>query len=437
MRPFLALVSARACSGRYRLPVRSYRIAPRRQYSTRKDRGDPLRVLFCGSDAFSTTSLRALHEYSQSPESNILSIDVVTKTDKRTGRGLKIVKPPAIKPVALELGLPLHQIDTFTGWSPPKYRAGGVPSINLVIAVSFGLLIPPRILNNAKYSGLNVHPSMLPDLRGAAPIQWTIIHGRTKSGVSLQTLHPRKFDEGVVLDQTPMPGLDIPNPDTINVVELTNLLAPAGAKMLVDAIHNRLYIPPYIPIHPPGGDTMHISYAPKITPSMSAIDFKALTATEILRRGRAIKPLYSLVEHQSVHGRVSRINFGTDMRAPSEEDTPEEMMAEIEYIPQGLPYAIVGLHETVDHSTKPLIVHALSTEKDPNCRVVFPTITVSSMKKGYGAAAAARAGFFTEPVNIGKYKLYRFSQPLSVPAVSRDIKPESRLPRPQLSPAKL
>lgn len=66
-----------------------------------------------------------------------------------------------IKSVAVdELDLPLHQIDTFTGWTPPC--PAGEP-INLVVAVSFGLLVPPRILKASKYGGLNVHPSMLPE----------------------------------------------------------------------------------------------------------------------------------------------------------------------------------------------------------------------------------------------------------------------------------
>jgi methionyl-tRNA formyltransferase len=55
-----------------------------------------------------------------------------------------------------ELDLNVHQIDTFTGWTPPE-------SFNMVVAVSFGLLVPPRILKAAKYGGLNVHPSMLPE----------------------------------------------------------------------------------------------------------------------------------------------------------------------------------------------------------------------------------------------------------------------------------
>lgn len=66
-----------------------------------------------------------------------------------------------IKNIAIaELDLPVHQIDTFTGWEPPRPND---ENINLIIAVSFGLLVPPRILNVAKYGGLNVHPSMLPE----------------------------------------------------------------------------------------------------------------------------------------------------------------------------------------------------------------------------------------------------------------------------------
>jgi len=64
-----------------------------------------------------------------------------------------------IKDMAMELKLPTHEIATFTGWKPPVY---GTESMSLVIAVSFGLLVPPRILNLATYGGLNVHPSLLP-----------------------------------------------------------------------------------------------------------------------------------------------------------------------------------------------------------------------------------------------------------------------------------
>ena len=67
-----------------------------------------------------------------------------------------------IKSVARELDLPLHEIPTFTGWSPPAV-------FNLIVAVSFGLKVPPRLLQQATYGGLNLHPSLLPEYVGQLP----------------------------------------------------------------------------------------------------------------------------------------------------------------------------------------------------------------------------------------------------------------------------
>ncbi|KAF3058154.1 Methionyl-tRNA formyltransferase, mitochondrial [Daldinia childiae] len=82
---------------------------------------------------------------------------------------------------------------------------------NLIIAVSFGLFVPPRLLRAAQYGGLNVHPSLLPDLRGPAPLQHALLAGHTHTGISLQTLDDRAFDHGLILARTP--PLPIP-PDT-------------------------------------------------------------------------------------------------------------------------------------------------------------------------------------------------------------------------------
>ncbi len=389
-----------------------------RYLSSQRNKGDPLRILYCGSDAFSTVCLRALCEYSREPESGILSIDVVTRTDKRTGRGLKILKQSAIKPAALELGLPLHQIDTFSGWNPPEYdSAPPHPSINLIVAVSFGRLIPPRILSTSKYNGLNVHPSLLPDLPGAAPIQWTIIEGRETTGITLQTLHPSRFDEGIILDQSPSPGIPIPNVDTITTRELTTLLAPYGAEMLVSGIRNRLYIPPYRPVETKANLGTSIKHAPKITTQMCAADFSAYTKEEILRRNRAIGPLHALAQDSTDAQRVTRLKFGTDMRPPTTEDIPEEMRSKVDSIPEGVPFAILEPGETIDQSSKPLIINTLasSNKSDRDRRIVVPTITVSSMKRGQAVAVAARAGFFGPPLVSGQYRLYCFANPLTVP----------------------
>ena len=140
-------------------------------------RHDPLRVLFCGADDFSIYSLRALHALQQSRADKIASIDIVCRPDKRAGRGLKQIQEVPIKRVAQDLGLTIHQIDSFKDWSPP-------PSTNLVVAVSFGLLVPARVLKAARYGGLNVHPSLLPEFRGPAPIQHTLLQRKRRTGVT-------------------------------------------------------------------------------------------------------------------------------------------------------------------------------------------------------------------------------------------------------------
>ncbi|KAK5031896.1 Methionyl-tRNA formyltransferase [Exophiala sideris] len=333
-------------------------------------------------------------------------------TDKRTGRGLKVLKSPPIKATALGLGLPVHQIDTFSGWNLPEYHQTDNPYINLIIAVSFGRLIPSRILNQSKYNGLNIHPSLLPDLPGAAPIQWTIMHGRTTTGVTLQTLHPSKFDQGFILDQTPSPGLMIPNPDAITTKDLTDMLAPVGAEMLVNAIRNQLYLLQHKRFQPPEDEPPAIMAAPKITSQMQAIDFTTQTQAEILRRNRAIGPLYTFAQRDDVSGHSVRINCGKDMRVARAGDVPAEVKRTVASIPCAIPYAIVEKEADLHQSTQPLIVNASDTDPDDR-QVILPTITVASMKAATGTAAAARAGLFASPMRLGEYDLYCFSHPLS------------------------
>ncbi|MCJ1415780.1 Methionyl-tRNA formyltransferase [Xylographa parallela] len=247
---------------------------------------DPLRILFCGADEFSIASLKALHRERLVNPDLIKSLDVVCKVGKKYGRGLKKVREVPIVVTAQELSLPLHQLETFTGWQCP--RPDG-QKINLVIAVSFGLLIPPRILENAKYGGINVHPSLLPDFRGAAPIHWALLHDCKATGITLQTLHHRHFDRGNILLQTPHPGLEIPNPDVITPTELSAFLAPKGAEILLRGLRESVFLSEPDP-EPTSGLTRP---APKITPEDRHIDWGKWSAREILRRHRVIGPLWS------------------------------------------------------------------------------------------------------------------------------------------------
>lgn len=378
-----------------------------RSYSTRSGKAgwdDKLRILFCGTDEFSIESLQGLHIVSKTSD-QISSIDVVTKKDQRTGRGLRRVTPPPIKKIALDLDLPLHQIDTFTGWTPPD--------INLIVAVSFGLLIPPRVLNASKYGGLNVHPSLLPDLRGAAPIQWAIMLGRQQTGVSVQTLHPTKFDEGVILDQTPVP---IPVPATTTYSALSARLGPLGADILVKAIRNRLYLPPYqeVPLI-----RQAISPAPKLTAEHKAMDF-SLGRHEICQRSRATGPLHAFAE--DTDGRKVRIKIGAVYTAMSNMDLVDEIrdlsseQARLRsQIPIGVPWAFVRRNYDVMSCLDSLRVNTRDGI------VCISDITVEGKQSGPATQRAAQAKLFGSPQQLAGVNefdpgsiFYQFLKPLTL-----------------------
>ncbi|KAF3034232.1 Methionyl-tRNA formyltransferase [Didymella heteroderae] len=239
-------------------------------------RADPLRILFCGSDAFSIRSLLALNKARQHSPTLIDAIHVAHRPAKPTGRGLKVLREVPIASTASSLCLPTSVFDTFTGYTPPF-------PYNLVVAVSFGLLVPPRILNAAKYGGLNVHPSLLPDLRGSAPIEHAILKRREYTGVSVQTLHPTKFDEGLVLKQTDAPGIRVADGET--AVQLGERLGELGAQMLVDVLKEGRFIEPR---EAAGWYAGRTDYAPKITKQDAFVDFDTMELGRILAVNRAL-----------------------------------------------------------------------------------------------------------------------------------------------------
>ncbi|KAM0797447.1 formyl transferase [Usnea florida] len=254
---------------------------------------EPLRILFCGSDEFSIASLRALYKEHKRDKALIESIDVVCRPAKPVGRGFKATREVPISPIAKDLALSVHKIDTFTMWKPPM--PGGLP-INLIVAVSFGLFIPPRILEGTRYGGLNVHPSMLPDFYGPAPLHHTLLSGCQRSGVTVQTLHTKYFDQGTILAQTPYPGFEH---GCKTVPELLALMSTKGAEMLVQCINNHLYLQPAKRLIRPQEDRIigTARAAPKITSQDKFIDWDTWTGEEIIRRHLAIGPLWSFVRN--------------------------------------------------------------------------------------------------------------------------------------------
>ena len=226
--------------------------------------------------------------------------------------------------LAEQLGLNIHSRDTFTGWQPPQ--PGGEP-INLIIAVSFGLFVPRRLLRAASYGGLNVHPSLLPDLRGPAPLHHALLARRSHSGVSLQTLSEESFDAGVVLAQTPRPGVPVPAGCTVD--GLRDLLAPPGAEMLVRALRDGLHVPPLVPA---GWDPSSpeerkgLLHAPKITKADTRVVWTGSgvrSARDLAARARLLGPLWGRTLR--CDGEEKRVILEGVEVAP-EDEWPEEMV---------------------------------------------------------------------------------------------------------------
>lgn len=175
--------------------------------------------------------------------------------------------------------------------------------------------MPPRILSVARYGGLNVHPSLLPEyityfivsedptatdgdrFRGPAPLHHTLLRSRTRTGVTLQTLHPTNFDGGIIIEQTPFLGIEH---GTETVEELRDLLAPIGAQMLVQALMDGTFVRPVQGFEriKGGPSSTEPSYAHKIGPKDRHIDWSTWTASDILKRQKVIGPLWNITEAQ-------------------------------------------------------------------------------------------------------------------------------------------
>ncbi|KAH7125118.1 formyl transferase [Dendryphion nanum] len=284
----------------WRLPpsVRSLLVSNCRRYSSQVAPRTvrPLRILFAGADEFSIHSLRALVA-AQKEDSNLIeSIDVLHKAEKLAGRGLKHLKKVAIESVASnELKLPIHPTQNLKGWFPPNNK-----EFDLIIAVSFGLFIPEHLIDSTTYGGINVHPSLLPDLRGPAPIHHTLLLRRPATGISIQSLDRFAFDRGKIIVQTPSPGIPVTSDDSI--ASLTDSLGSLGGEMLVDVLKRKAYLPPYEDQGWYAASGGPIDYAPKIDKEDSKVNIYTTPSEEILYKHKVLGDLWCILPYK--HQRI-------------------------------------------------------------------------------------------------------------------------------------
>jgi methionyl-tRNA formyltransferase len=144
----------------------------------------------------------------------------------------------------------------------------------------------------------------MPSLRGPAPVHHALLLKRSYTGVTLQTLHPKKFDHGKILAQTPFPGLKIDRQSTPN--QLVEKLGLEGAELLGEALEHRIFVPPLHPLEISQSqingltDGNGVAYAPKITPDDRRIDWERMTSAEILHRSHILGELWDTTIYESL-----------------------------------------------------------------------------------------------------------------------------------------
>jgi methionyl-tRNA formyltransferase len=201
---------------------------------------------------------------------------VVTQPDKPKGRDLKLTPPP-VKVLAQKLNLPVLQPAKARDENFIAQLRGFKP--DLIVVVAYGQILPQEILDLPPHGCVNVHTSLLPKYRGAAPIQWAIANGETETGVTIMKMDIG-LDTGPILSQrrTPISRED-------DSQSLHGLLAQIGAELLVETIPG--YVAGKIQPQPQPADG--VVYAPKIKKEDGKIDW-SWPAEKILNRLRAFTP---------------------------------------------------------------------------------------------------------------------------------------------------
>lgn len=226
-------------------------------------------IVFMGSPKFAVPSLRALNAHYR-------VAGVVTQPDRPAGRG-RTLAPPPVKELALELGIPIMQprrlrepeaMDQLQTWAP-----------DLIVVAAFGQILSQSVLDLPGYGCINVHASLLPRWRGAAPIQAAILNGDSTTGVTIMCMDAG-IDTGAILSQKEIPI----QPDE-TTGELSERLSVLGADLLIETL------PAYLrgEIQPRPQPQDGVTYAPMLKKEAGLLDFTQ-PAAALERLVRAFQP---------------------------------------------------------------------------------------------------------------------------------------------------
>lgn len=213
-----------------------------------------MRIVFMGTPSFAVPSLRALLEHGEDV------VGVYTQPDRPKGRGYKLAPPP-VKELALQSGIPVFQPETLK--SPEVLQELKALNPELIVVVAYGKLLPASILELPKYRCINVHGSLLPKYRGAAPIQWSVLNGDPVAGVTTMYM-AQGLDTGDMIERA-----EVAVGENETASELYDRLSLTGAELL---IHTLEAVKAGTAGALPQNDA-EASYAPMLTKEMSLLDF--------------------------------------------------------------------------------------------------------------------------------------------------------------------
>lgn len=243
-----------------------------------------LRVLFMGTPDFAKESLENL--YNEGYE----IIGVVTNPDKPKGRGMKMIASP-VKEYAVEKALEVYQPEKL------KNNKEFIDLINdlnpdLICVVAYGKILPKEILNIPQYGCINLHGSILPKYRGAAPIQWAILNGDKTTGVTTIYMDEDMDSGDIILKQE----VEIGEYETTG--ELWNRLSNIGAKLLIETVKQ---IEQGIAPRKKQGE--NYTLAPMLNKEMSKIDWNNMNSEKIKNLVRGLNPImgaYTMYENKKI-----------------------------------------------------------------------------------------------------------------------------------------
>jgi methionyl-tRNA formyltransferase len=229
-----------------------------------------MRIIFAGTPDFAVPCLQALID----SEHDVVA--VYTQPDRPAGRGRKLTASP-VKALAVQHDIPVYQPNTLR--DPSAQRQLESLAADLLVVVAYGLLLPPAVLQATRLGAINVHASLLPRWRGAAPIQYAILAGDKQSGVTIMQMD-EGLDTGAMLAEITCPLDENDTGQTLH-----DKLAALGPTALLDVIRQLADGT----VNPRAQDDTSATYASKITKQAARIDWH-LPAEEIARQVRAFNP---------------------------------------------------------------------------------------------------------------------------------------------------